>query len=500
MAALRCKKLRHCVKIKATTPTGITVPNTLTNHPPSLRVFFATEMWERYGFYVVQTLLALYMAIHFEWNDRQVYALVSSFTAMTYLSPIIGGWIADNLLGQKNTILTGAVCLFFSYTILSFVTSSFGLIASLAGVAVGTGLLKPNISSLLGNEYPLDSPKRESGFTIFYMGITSGIILGTTLPSHLQAHFGWSASFMSAAFGMLIAMSVFALGVKKYNIEDYHPFEHHPTKIIKAASLIAILWATSFYIMYYPGFANLSFSLVVFLSIAYLVNTAKRESSKQARQTLVIGLLCVISVMFWAFYFQMFMSLTLFISRVVDPYLFGILFPPPYYVTIQSLGMLLLGYLISRARPSITSLPKGIRTGNKFLLSMCFMILAYALIVYACYNNISELSLSPLLLIPSYFLISMAELLLSPVGLAAITTLASRRKVSTMMGIFFVSLGIGGFLSGKLAYLTAINPNAISVLELKIHYLHAFAWLLLILVVATLICAVLNLVIKKLLT
>lgn len=131
---------------------------------------------------------------------------------------------------------------------------------------------------------------------------------------------------------------------------------------------------------------------------------------------------------------------------------------------------------------------------------MCFMILAYALIVYACYNNISELSLSPLLLIPSYFLISMAELLLSPVGLAAITTLASRRKVSTMMGIFFVSLGIGGFLSGKLAYLTAINPNTISVLDLKVHYLHAFAWLLLILVIATLICAILNIVIKKLLT
>lgn len=454
-------------------------------------------MWERYGFYVVQTLLALYMVSHFGWNDHKVYALVSSFTAMTYLSPIIGGWIADNLLGQKNTILTGAVCLFFSYSALTVVASNLGLLAALAGIAVGTGLLKPNISSLLGNEYPIDSPRRESGFTIFYMGITSGIILGTTLPSQLQAHFGWPASFMSAAFGMLIAMSVFAMGVKKYKIEDYHPFVHNPVKLLKAALLIALLWGISFYIMFYPRFADLSFSLVVIFAVAYLVNTARRESSRQCRQTIVIGLLCIISIMFWAFYFQMFMSLTLFISRVVDDKLFGILFPPPYYVTVQSIGMLVFGYFMTRSRRKPTA-QNGVTTGNKFQLSMCFMFLAYSLIVYACFKSNAEM-LSPLYLIPPYLLISIAELLLSPVGLSAITTLASRRKVSTMMGIFFVSLGIGGFLSGKLAFITAIDPTNVSPFVLQVHYLEAFTTLLNILFFATLLCAVLNKIIKILL-
>src|SRR5262245_54132396 len=147
----------------------------LITHPPSLHTFFATEMWERYGFYVVQTLLALYLAFHFKWIDKRIYSLVGSFTALTYLSPLIGGWIADHLLGQKRAILTGAVFLFFSYLTLSWLTSDNGLAAALAGIAVGTGLLKPNISSLLGNEYPSGSAKRESGFTIFYMGITTGI-------------------------------------------------------------------------------------------------------------------------------------------------------------------------------------------------------------------------------------------------------------------------------------------------------------------------------------
>ena len=104
-------------------------------HPPSLRTFFATELWERYGFYVVQTLLALYLALHFEWPDKRIYALVGSFTALTYISPVIGGWIADHLLGQKRAILTGAVVLFANYIALSFVLTDLGLTASLAVLA-----------------------------------------------------------------------------------------------------------------------------------------------------------------------------------------------------------------------------------------------------------------------------------------------------------------------------------------------------------------------------
>ena len=120
-----------------------------SNQPPSLRTFFATELWERYGFYVVQTLLALYLALHFKWPDKQVYALVGSFTALSYLSPVVGGWMADHLLGQKRAILIGAIVLLVSYVALSFTVSDFALSYSLAGITVGTGLLKPNISSLL---------------------------------------------------------------------------------------------------------------------------------------------------------------------------------------------------------------------------------------------------------------------------------------------------------------------------------------------------------------
>ena len=469
-----------------------------SNHPDALRTFFATELWERYGFYVVQTLLALYLALHFKWPDKQVYALVGSFTALTYLSPVVGGWIADHLLGQKRAILTGAVVLLVSYLGLSLTVTDHALTFSLAGVAVGTGLLKPNISSLLGNEYPVGSPHRENGFMIFYMGLTLGIILGTTLPSYLNEHFGWPISFMSAAMGILIGMLTFVFGIYWHRIADYNQHTIRFKDILLAVFLLCMLWLFSLYILNYPTLADVAFAVGVLFSLLYFVYCVKCEPAIQARQTVIIGLLCLISVMFWAFYFQMFMSLTLFIVRVVEPTLFGIEFPPPYYVGIQSVGMILLGFMLLRRKVHSNQIQQCISTGNKFLFAMYSMTLAYGLITLVCYITSSSSLLSPLYILPAYLLISLAEMLLSPVGLSAVTMLSSRKKVSTLMGIFLASLGVGAFLSGKLAALTAVPGTKLSTIDLKMHYATAFSQLLVILVCATLICVVLNYIIKRL--
>ncbi len=468
-------------------------------HPPSLRTFFATEMWERYGFYVVQTLLALYLALHFKWPDKQVYALVGSFTALTYLSPVVGGWIADHLIGQKRAILLGTFFLFCSYLSISFVTTDIHLCLTLAGIAVGTGLLKPNISSLLGNEYPENAPNRESGFTIFYIGLTTGIILGTTIPSYINAMYGWSTAFASGAAGMIISALVFVHGIYYYRIQDYHNYKFEFYKTILALGFIVFLWVISFYILNYPKLADGMFLLVVLLSLSYFIHTIRHESPQQAKQTIVIGLLCVISVFFWAFYFQMFLSLTLFIARVVRPTVFGFPFPAPYYVGIQSVGMIILGLILAKNKPQhINQTQHAIRTGNKFLLAIGAMVIAYALITIICHFSFPTGLLSPLYLIPAYLVISLAELLLSPVGLSAVTILASRKKVSTMMGIFFVSLGLGAYLSGKLANLTAISEESQSIISLKSHYATSFTHLLYILLVITIICVFINTMIKYL--
>lgn len=468
-------------------------------HPVTLRVFFATEMWERYGFYVVQTLLALYLTRHFHWNDKDIYALVGSFTALTYVSPVVGGWVADHLLGQKRTILAGGVILLMSYLVLGLVASDQILLFALAGIAVGTGLFKPNISSLLGNEYPVDSPQRESGFTIFYMGITSGIILGCTLPSQLNYYFNWSVSFTSAAVGMLIGLGVFIFGISRYEINDYYPYEYHLIKILQAALAVVALWLTSLCILYYTALANFAFIAIVMISVAYFIYSIQRADRTEARKTLVIGLLCIISVIFWAFYFQMFLSFTLFLSRVVDPTLFGIQFPPPYYVSVQSFGAILFGLFLARRKRQAMPAQPGIQSANKFLFAMCFITGAFILITLVCYFSSNANLLSPLYFIPVYLMISLAELLLYPVGLSAITVLASHKKVSTMMGVFFVSLGVGGFLSGKLAEIAAISPGETSTLLLKAHYALAFGRISCLLIVLLFVCFLLNRAIRYLL-
>lgn len=470
-------------------------------HPASLKIFFATEMWERYGFYVVQALLALYLALYFKWTDEKVYTLVGLFTALTYLSPMVGGFIADTLLGQKKSIFLGTVFLFFSYFLLFLSQSETVLIPALSGIIMGTGLLKPNISSLLGTSYDKDDEKREDGFTIFYMGITTGILLGTTLPHLLNVYFGWSIAFLSAAFGILLASFIFFWGSRRYQISDYPNEKKVRYKYSKALLTLGSLWLLSFYILSHENFANFLFLLIILACIGYLLSSIRNESKQQIKQTLAIALLCLISIMFWAFYFQMFLSLTLLISRLVAPNLLGFSFPPPYYVSIESLGMLFFGYLFTRFKRGKKQAYSGKSTANKFFLSMLFMIFAYGLITLACHRPMDPITLlSPFYFILAYLMISIAELLISPVGLAAITMLANPNRISTMVGIFFVSLGIGGFASGKLAKITAIPDLALSSLELKNHYATAFTNLVLILIFATLLAYLLTGLIKSLLS
>lgn len=470
------------------------------HHPKSLSIFFSTEMWERFGFYVVQTLLALYLSLHLKWEDKSVYALVGSFTALTYISPIFGGWVADHLLGQKRSIYCGGFILFFSYLALAQSTSQFGLIASLAGIAAGTGFFKPNISSLLGNEYPAGSTQRENGFTIFFMGITTGIVLGTTFPNLINTRFGWSAAFFSASVGMLFGILIFKWGVSRYKIQDYLPHTLSWKKSLQVILGLIVVWVAFIYILNYSSVANLVFICIALLSAAYFVNVIKKEDKSQSRKTTVIAVLCIISALFWALYFQMFMAITLLITRTVDLQLWGISFPPPYYVAIQSLGAIGFGYLLSRKKTRLNTSKRTLLTGDKFLRSMLFMSCAFALITGVCALTTPSLLISPLYILPAYLLISLAELYLYPVGLSAVTWLADHSKVSTFMGIFFVSLGVGAFLAGKLANITAVPDETMSLMAYKLHYAHSFGKLLIILVLATLVCAGLNRIIHRLLS
>ena len=447
-----------------------------------LAVFFSTEMWERYGFYVVQSLLALYLALHLHLTDARTYTLVGSFTALTYISPILGGWIADHYLGQKRAILTGAVLLFISYVVLSFSVSLRSLLSALAMIATGTGLLKPNISALLGRQYAPGDHRRDSGFTIFYLGITTGIILGTLLPAKLQGWFGWHTCFLSAAVGAILAYSVFFFGSRVMHIAEHTQKVHTLQNGLQAAIAIVVAYMVFYAVLLNAHAADLFFLGIVVLAIALVLKIAYHESGDQRRKTLSLLLLFVISTFFWSFYFEMFMVLTLFITRAVAPTVLGIAFPAPYYVAVQSFGMLVLGVLLSRVWSRLRYRNKAYAISLKFLSALVCMLMAYGIIFLTNAHGVVSGIISPWPILVAYLVISLAELLLSPIGLSAVTHLSNEKVVSTLMGVFFVSLGIGGFVAGQLAKLAAIgNAAAMSLSMVRDSYLHGFQVLITIL-------------------
>lgn len=466
---------------------------------PVLSVFFSTEMWERYGFYVVQSLLALFLSLHFNFDDNKTYMLVGSFTAITYISPIVGGFIADHCLGQKKAILFGIIILFSSYIILSNSDQLQTLLIALAAIAIGTGLLKPNISALLGQQYIQGCQQRDSGFIIFYLGITSGIILGTTLPNIIHDLYGWHACFLSAAFGLFLAFLFFYFGIKLVKIKQkFISPQNMFISWFKAISLTTISFVTFLLVLSKPNIANLFFIIIAIAAIFIVFKIAAGEQGIQRRQTIALLLLFVSSVFFWAFYFQMFTTLTLFITRAVKPTFLGLDFPAPYYIAVQSFGMIVIGMFLAKVLAGAKTKNDAFSVGKKFTFAIACVLIAYIIIllVIKCSSLNNLISVWPI--ISAYLILSLAELMLSPIGLAAVTNLSSPKVVSTMMGVFFVSLGLGGFLSGQLAKITALNNTSMSIVNLKLHYSHGFQIFILMLTGVLILSCILTYIIKRL--
>ena len=198
---------------------------TKPRHPKILPILFLTEMWERFGFYVVQGLLVLYMAQFYGFSDNLSYTISGLFTGLAYLSPFIGGFLADKLLGFKTAIIWGGLFLVAGYTLLALFNTLVLFYPALATIIIGTGLLKPNTASVLGTQYSNNDTRRDSGFTLFYIGINLGGAL-SGVSGYMRNAFGWKVTFALASLGMLIGLMTFLYGMK--NIKN--------TRHIKPAS------------------------------------------------------------------------------------------------------------------------------------------------------------------------------------------------------------------------------------------------------------------------
>lgn len=437
------------------------------HHPKSLPYLFLTEMWERFGFYVVQGMLVLYLTESFGFSDDRSYAISGAFTALAYISPIVGGLLADKLLGFKTAIIWGIVFLIIGYALLAQPWFPKTFYIALATIIVGVGLLKPNISSLLGAMYDMDDPNRDSGFTIFYIGINFGILFAGLGSGFIKDYFGWHAGFGLASLGLVIGLITFNLGLKEFK---------HLTTLKQSSTALAQLLvilgcipviAIFSYLLQSIALCQWLLSLVgVFLLIFLFIFTLKQEPYFR-RRLFTLNMLILSSVIFWMIYWQMFLSVNLFIDRLIDKYWFGIHIPTTAFYTLEALFIIILGPALAWSWQTLNQSNRNPSSLLKFVLAIFLVGLAFVTLTLSTYFPNAEHLINPLWIVLSYFLITLGEMLLSPIGLSAVTILAPPHLVGLMMGIWFVSLGFGGQFAGILAKFSSIHKsdNLMTVLQ-----------------------------------
>lgn len=445
-------------------------------HPKALPYLFLTEMWERFGFYTVQGMLVLYMTKSFGFSDDQSYMIAGMFTSLAYIAPMIGGLIADRLLGFKLSIILGGIFLSLGYATLATLISPLFYVG-LAIIIVGNGLFKPNISSLLGALYKPGDTARDSGFTLFYIGINIGVLLSGASGT-LQRYFGWHVVFAAASLGLLMGLFIFFVGIKwgdmhysmDHLIKKTPRFLHKPWIIfycILTIALVSLLLKDNML-----GKWLLPSIGVVLLFFMFIL--AFRQPTEDRNRLITLNVLIISSVIFWMLFWQVFFSVNLFIDRIINKNIFGINLPTTWFYTLESIFIILLGPMFAWSWQTLNRSQKNPSPFSKFILAIFLIGFGFLTLTISTYFPNENHLISPLWIVFSYLLMTIGELLLSPIGLSAVTSLAPRHLTGMMMGVWFASLGFGGQFGGLLAKMSSIPDNIKDALiELPI-YRHAF--------------------------
>jgi len=443
-------------------------------HPAGLRTLFFTEMWERMSYYGMRALLVLFMVDSIEngglgFSDQTATALYGLYTAAVYMVMLPGGWIADRLLGAQKTVWYGGItimCGHFVLAIPSFYTFFVGLLL----VILGTGLLKPNISAIVGELYLPNDPRRDAGFTIFYMGINLGGALGPLICSALGESelFGWHYGFAAAGVGMLFGLAQFRLSSQrlgdaglKPSLDPDDPEDKERIRIgwrfvfavLAAVVLVAGLILTEFISVDPKVLAANATVLIAAIAVAYFFYLfAFGELSEiEKKRLVVIIILFVASAIFWAGFEQAGSSLNLFAERYTDRMIGSFEIPAGWFQSLNPTFIIILAPLFSALWIGLARRHMDPSTPAKFAIGLIILALGFAVMFGAAKLVVTGNRVLPTWLIFTYLFHTMGELALSPVGLSAMTKLAPKRYVGQMMGVFFLGASLGNIIAGLIA-------------------------------------------------
>ena len=437
---------------------------TFLGHPKGLFVLFFAEMWERFSYYGMRALLIFYLTKHWLFSDEKSGVIYGAYTALVYITPVLGGYLADRYLGQRKAVTYGAVLLTFGHFLMGFEGSGGQDAASLnifwlalAFIIVGSGFLKANISVIVGQLYPRTDVRRDGAYTIFYMGINLGAALGALLCGYLGETFGWSYGFGAAGVGMLLGLIVFIV-FKPLLLGRGEPL--NPEALNKTVLGIKLEWllylvglvavVVCWWLVQNQAVVGSLLGAAGAILVGYVLWTAVRKLEPHDRDRIFAAMFLIIgSILFWALFEQAGSSLNLFTDRHVDRS--GV--PASVFQSLNAIYIVLLAPLFAWLWTTLGR--KGLEPSAPAKFGLGIVQLGIGFLVLVAGSAAAGDSMVPVLFIFLIYLFhTTGELCLSPVGLSAMNRLAPAHLASLIMGTWFFASATGNFVAGLISAAT----------------------------------------------
>ena len=445
--------------------------NTTTDflgHPKGLFVCFATEMWERFSYYGMRALLILYLTKHWEFTDATSYLIYGAYTSLVYIMPVFGGMLADQILGSKKAVTYGAILLVFGHLGMTVESNEQIFYLSLALIVSGVGFLKPNISTMVGALYEEGDPRRDSGFTIFYMGINIGAFTATLLCGYLGEQVGWAYGFGAAGIGMLFGLIIFLWGQKyleglaeppsnKY-LQKMYGITYESWAYTSGIFMVLVTW---FLVQNSQLVGQLLGGFGAIFIGAWLLYALFRCAPDERDRLIVVGVLILFSLIFWALFEQAGSSLNILTDRGVNRVIFGWEVPASMFQSLNAGFIFTIAPLFAMLWIALAKRNMEPSTPIKFSIGIIFVGLGFLALVYGMRSS-EGLQTGVFWIILIYLLHTLGELCLSPVGLSSVTKLSPQRIVGFMMGMWFFASAAGNYVAGLIARATASDSSGVS--------------------------------------
>lgn len=409
-------------------------------HPPGLYLLFLTEMWERFSYYGMRAILVLYLTKSLVngglgMNESFALALYGFFTGAVYLTPLIGGWLSDRFLGQRLAITLGGITMAIGNLVLFGIHSEAGVYLGLIILIIGNGFFKPNISTIVGELYEKDDPRRDPAFTIFYMGINVGaffspLIIGLITDKLFAVHnngviaYGYKYGFLASAIGMVIGQLIFNLLGNRYLGDIGKKPVGKPKEAAGGEKIKAPL------------------------------------TKKEKQRTAVVVILTVFVIFFWAGFEQAGGALTVYTDKFVNRNVFGFGIPTSWFQSVNPLFIVLLAPVVSAFWIKLSNSKRGdMPVPTKMGLGMILLGIGYLVLLLAIMrtgsneHHITEKA-NLMFIVITYLFHTVGELFLSPVGLSTVSKIAPIKYASLLMGVWLASSGIANILAGQLGSFT----------------------------------------------